>query len=306
MKKISVCFFGTHDFAATILEGLSKSSFLEIKMVITQPDKPVGRKQALTKSPVKILAEKLGLKIQQPATLKNYELGTENCELGIVTQYGLLIPTSIIESFPDGILNVHTSLLPKYRGASPIQTALMNGEKKTGVTIMQLNEGLDTGSIISQKEQGIDPDDTHPTLEKKLVTVGTELLLETIPLYINKTILPQPQDETKATLCTPLTRDQGRVDWKKTASEIYNQYRGLTPWPGVWTTLYGKRVKLLSLSPSNERIDAGKMVIENGKVMVGSSDGSLVIHTLQFEGKKAMESSDIQHGYAHLHGHYFV
>ncbi|MEK7623155.1 MAG: methionyl-tRNA formyltransferase [Patescibacteria group bacterium] len=289
MTKTPVVFFGTHQFAATILEGLIKSPFYDIQLVITQPDRPVGRKQELQPSPVKLLAQKHNLPIDQPSSLKSYKLKAISYKLGIVAQYGLLIPKHILEAFPLGILNVHTSLLPKYRGASPIQSALINGETETGVTIMKMDEGLDTGSIILQKKVAINPDDTYLDLDKKLAVLGIEALTEALPRFIDGTLKPRPQDTTKATVCRELTREDGRVDWQKTSQEIYNQYRGLTPWPGIWTTWHNKRLKLLSIKLAPQEIESGKVIVEAGKLFIGCHDGSIEVFELQLEGKKAME-----------------
>ncbi|PLX26410.1 methionyl-tRNA formyltransferase, partial [Candidatus Parcubacteria bacterium] len=232
MQKIKTVFFGTHDFAVTILQGLLDNPLFDIELVITQPDRPVGRKQKLQKSPVKKIAEKNNLKIDQPVSLKTYQLANlPTCELFIVAQYGLLIPKNILEAPKHGTINVHTSLLPKYRGASPIQSALLNGDTETGVTIMLMDVGLDSGPILLQKNIDILPDETYLELDARLAAVGSEALSESIPEYISGELKPQTQDESKVTLCQKLSRDDGKVDWQKTTEEIYNQYRALTPWP---------------------------------------------------------------------------
>jgi methionyl-tRNA formyltransferase len=175
---VRLVFFGTHEFAATILGGLLDNPLFEVCLVITQPDRPVGRKQELHPSPVKLLAQKYNIPIEQPSSLKSYQLSAMSFELGIVAQYGLLIPKHVLDSFPLGVINVHTSLLPKYRGASPIQSALINGETETGVTIMKMDQGLDTGPIILQKKTTIDPDETYTHIDKKLASLGTLALNE--------------------------------------------------------------------------------------------------------------------------------
>ena len=173
VRFMKTIFFGTHNFAATILQGLIDSPLFDIQLVITQPDKPVGRKQERQKSPVKILAEKHSLSIDQPVSLKTCTLAhLHTCELGICAQYGLIVPENILNAPQHGIINVHTSLLPKYRGASPIQSALINGEKETGVTLMKMDEGLDTGPILWQKSLKIELDDTYTTVESKLSKIA--------------------------------------------------------------------------------------------------------------------------------------
>ncbi|MBI5254683.1 methionyl-tRNA formyltransferase, partial [Candidatus Falkowbacteria bacterium] len=186
MTKTNIVFFGTHNFAATILQGLIDSGLFDIQLVITQPDRPVGRKQEMQKSPVKLLAEQHNLTIAQPKSLKTCTLAhLHTCTLGICAQYGLIIPQAILDAPKHGTINVHTSLLPKYRGASPIQTALMNGETQTGVTIMKMDIGLDTGPIVLQKSLDIAQNDTYTTLDQKMAKIAILGLLEAIPGYIS-------------------------------------------------------------------------------------------------------------------------
>jgi methionyl-tRNA formyltransferase len=297
MSKLKVVFFGTHDFAAEILQGLLDNPSLSIELVITQPDKPVGRKQELQKSAVKILAEKHGLKVEQPVSLKNYELGTKNCELGVCAQYGLIIPQNILDTPQLGILNVHTSLLPKYRGASPVQMALVNGETESGITIMKMDAGMDTGPILLQKSVEIDLNDTYLTLSQKLAKTANFALLEAINGYVSGEIIPQPQDNEKATYTRILTREDGQIDWSKKRQEIYNQYRGLMPWPGVWSMFGDKRIKLLKIRPAELMAETGKWKQEDGRLYVGCTGGSIEILELQLEGAKAMDAKTFINGY---------
>lgn len=275
MSPTPIVFFGTHQFAATILEGLIQSRLVDIALVITQPDRPVGRTQELQASPVKLLAQKHDLTIDQPPTLKGYELGIRNLEFGIVAQYGLLIPKHILEGLPRGCLNVHTSLLPKYRGASPIQTALMHGDTETGVTIIKMDVGLDTGPIILQKKITIGSADTYQSLDKKLAVLGSAALHESLPAYLDGSLIPQPQNDAEATTCRELTRDDGRIDWHKTNTEIYNLYRALTPWPGVWSTWNDKRLKFLAINLSGQSIPAGHVTVKDKEIFIGCGTGSI-------------------------------
>ncbi len=299
-KKISTVFFGTHDFAATILQGLIDSPLFDIQLVITQPDRPAGRKKELISPPTKILAEQHNIPVQQPERLKIEDLRLKTYDLAIVAQYGLLIPKSILDIPKYGTINVHTSLLPKYRGASPIQSALINGEEKTGVSIMLMDKGMDSGPILLQKEIYIAPDDTYLDLDKKLADVGLQALMETILGYIEGSLKPIPQDESQVTLCSKLSREDGEVNWQNTAQEIYNQYRGMTPWPGVWTTWNDKRLKLLKISPAEKSFSPGKVVVDSDKLYVGTSDNSIEIHELQLEGKKAMDSKTFVNGFGKM------
>ncbi|PIR78151.1 MAG: methionyl-tRNA formyltransferase [Candidatus Magasanikbacteria bacterium CG10_big_fil_rev_8_21_14_0_10_36_16] len=296
-KTVKIVFFGTHSFASVILQSLINDKRFEIEKVITQPDKPVGRKQILQKSPVKILAEEHGLEIEQPENLKNYELKTLNSELFIVAQYGLLIPESILNIPKFGTINTHTSLLPKYRGASPIQSAIFNGDTKTGVTIMLMDKGMDSGPILSQKTVKVLPDETYIELDAKMAQIASQLLLDTIPKYIDGEIKPQIQDEAEVTFCKKLDRDDGKIDWKKSTTEIYNQYRAFTPWPGVWTTWNNKRLKFLAIKPTDKKIEAGQVQIENDTIYIGTAQSSLEILELQLEGKPAISSKVFINGY---------
>ena len=303
-KTISTVFFGTHTFAATILQGLIDSGLFDIQLVITQPDRPVGRRQEMQKSPAKLLAEKHNLPLAQPSSLKSYVIGHMSYDVGICAQYGLIIPEAILNYPKHGTINVHTSLLPRYRGASPIQTALLNGEAQTGVTIMKMDAGLDTGPIILQKPLNIAPEDTYTTLDEKMAKIAILGLLEAIPQYISGALQPVPQDNSKATTTKQLTREDGRVDWQKTAQEIYNQCRGLTPWPGVWTEFdpstslrASKRVKLIKIKPIDKNIKHGTWNMEQDGLFVGCKTGAIEIEELQVEGKKKQSAKEFVNGY---------
>ncbi len=295
--KTSIAFFGTQEFAATILADLLSDENISIKAIFTQPDRKVGRKQALEQSPVKKLALQYGLKVEQPESLQKFELRTANYELAIVVQYGLIIPKHILDAFPKGVLNVHGSLLPKYRGASPIQAALIHGETITGSTIMRMDEAVDHGPILAQKALPIDRDDTFTTLAQKMALEGSKLLLETLPGYLDGSISPQPQDDSQATFCGLLSKDDGKIDFSKSADEIYNLYRGLTPWPGIWCLWDDKRLKLLKIILAEKKLPAGEVQVENKKIFVGCGEKSIEILELQLEGKNAMSAEVFANGY---------
>ena len=294
---ISIAFFGTHEFGVKILESLAADNRFSVDLVVTQPDKPVGRKQVLTPPPVKVLADKLGIKVKQPESLKNFHLEKDVFDVAVTAQYGLLIPSHLFSETKNWFVNVHTSLLPKYRGASPIQSALINGEKETGATIMIMDAGMDTGDILSQEKISIDENDTFPVLDQKLASIGSTLLLETLPKYIAGKITPQKQDETQVTTCKKLSRDDGKIDWSKTTEEIYNLYRGTTPWPGIWTTLNGARVKLLEIIPGYEKLEPGLINCGEDWIAVGTGDGTIEILKIQFEGKSALDVNACLAGY---------
>ncbi len=297
MSKTKIAFFGTQEFAATILEGLLADATISVEVVFTQPDRKVGRKQILEESPVKTLATQHNLSIEQPESLTNYTLQTVDCQLAVVVQYGLIIPKHILTAFPLGVINIHGSLLPKYRGASPIQAALMNGETVTGNTIMIMDEKMDHGPILAQGEVSIAPDDTFTTLAQKMAVAGSKLLLETLPAYISGELTAQPQDHSQATFCGLLSKNDGKVDFSKSATEIYNLYRGLTPWPGIWCTWNDKRLKLLKIAPAEKKLPSGEVLVENKKIFVGCEEKSIEILELQLEGKNPMSEEVFANGY---------
>jgi len=301
-RKIAVLFFGTHDFGAAILKALIESGRVLVKEVITQPDRPVGRTQELQAPPVKMLAQSYDIAVSQYKSLASYTPTTQDVPLAIATQYGALIPKHILDAFPFGILNVHPSLLPQYRGASPIQSALLHGDTKTGVTIMKLDEGMDTGPIFAQKTLSIAPDDTYATLEPKLAALGAELLLETILAYLSGAIAPQPQDDARATHCTKIKREDGRIDWSHSAQEIYNQFRAYTPWPGIWTTWNGTRLKLLDVHPKKKTIPPGEARIVHDTLQIGCGSGSFQVDRLQKEGKKPVSVEELLLGNRDIDG----
>lgn len=305
-----IVFFGTENFAAAMLAALLDNQNFEVVAAVTAPDRPVGRHQILQKSPVKILAEKYSLKIFQPESLKNFtDFTTLDFGLNVVCDYGLIIPKEILDVPKFGSINIHPSLLPKYRGPSPIQTALINGDKKTGVTIMLMDEKMDHGPILAQKTVSVGPDDTYPQLSQKLAKEAQILLLNTLTEWIKGQITPKPQAEAEVTFCHIFKRDDGLIDFKKTAVEIYNQFRGLTPWPGIWFNWQGKRVKLLQIKLANLKApqglprlsstgaSAGEFVGVSGKLFLGCRGGSLEVLELQAEGKKAMNAKEFMNGY---------
>lgn len=300
MQQIKTVFFGTHDLATTVLQTLIEAPNISVDLVITQPDRPVGRKKILTPPPVKVLAENHGIPVEQPESLQNFQFPISNLHVGTLTEYGMMVPQSVIGQFPKGIVNVHYSLLPAYRGASPIQSAILHGESTTGVSLMMLEKSMDTGPVLAQAPYTINPDAMLEQVNDDLAHLGATLLVEKLPAYMSGEILPVPQDDSKATLCSQLSRDDGRVNWNKTAQEIYNQYRAFTPWPGVWTVWKDKRLKLLNISVSDIQIHAGSVEVEGGIVYVGTADGSIKVHELQLEGKSVMDSRTFVNGFGEI------
>jgi len=294
---INAIYFGTHEFSATVLEYLIQSREFNILKVITQPDRPVGRKQELQKSPVKLMAEKYNLKTSEPETLKDYELESEELYINIVCQYGLIIPERIIEAPKFKTLNVHTSLLPKYRGASPIQSVLVAGEQTTGNTIMLVDKKMDHGPILNQEATKIAPDDSYLTLSEKMSKLAGPLLVKTALDWVNGNITPKVQNDDEATYCKLLTREDGKVDFNKSAHEVFNLYRGLTPWPGIWTTWNNLRLKLLEIKPCGVSISPGQAAWQDNKLLIGTNESSIEVTELQLEGKKPMTAKSFVNGY---------
>ena len=243
LQALKIIFIGTPEFGATVLEELIKGGFPPI-LVITETDKPSGRKQAITPPPVKITAQKYDIPVLQPKNIKNLDLEIKNLkpDLGILAAYGQILPKNILEIPKFGFLNVHPSLLPKYRGATPVQSAILNGDKETGLSIMAMNEKMDEGHILAQKELQITSSATFKELEEGLAKLGGKLLIETIPKWLAGEIQPTPQDQDKATYTKILTKKDGLIDLGEPAEIIERKIRAFTPWPGAYTFINGKRI----------------------------------------------------------------
>ena len=229
---MKLVFFGTSDFAVPTLKALHEDGH-EICAVVTMPDQPTGRKQIITPSPIKMAAKELNLAIFQPVTIKDDSFfetfKSWGCHLAVVAAYGNIIPEKYLNELKYGFINIHPSLLPRYRGPSPIQTAIMNGDEVMGVTIMKLDKGMDTGPMLAQIKFHPAPDETFPEIHDKLAALGAELLVETIPEYIAERIELAKQDDSQATITTMLAREDGHIDWSRTPRDIYNLIRALNP-----------------------------------------------------------------------------
>lgn len=290
---------GTPEFAVPSLEILIKNGF-DVCAVFTKPDKPQGRKQIILPTPVKAFAMEHGIKVYQPEKLKvaeSYELLKEiNPDLIAVVAYGKILPKNFIDYPKFGCINVHGSLLPKYRGAAPIQWSIINGDSVTGITTMYMNEGLDTGDILMQEKIFINDTDTSEELKKKMSVLGAETLLKTLNNLENLT--PIKQDDAQATLSPPLDKLTGDIDWSKTASEIHNLVRGSNPWPIAHTTLRGKLFKIYKTKISKLRSSEPGKVISTLPLVIGcGADTSLELLEVQISGKKRMPASDFARGY---------
>ena len=302
---MDVVFCGTPQFAVSTLEKLAESGF-RVRLVVTQPDRPRGRGQQLAPSPVKARAQALGFSVIQPEKIKvNDALRAQLASLEpaaiVIVGYGRIVPPWMLALAPLGNINLHASLLPKYRGAAPIQWAIANGETATGVTTMRINEGLDTGDILMQKEVAIAPDDTAVTLAPRLAAIGAELMVETLRGLEAGTIQPQPQDHSRATLAPLLKKEDGRADFARTAQEIANRLRGFQPWPGVFTTFRGKQLSLCAAAPletARAGLEPGALAVEGERLLAGcGQSAALELLELQPEGRKRMTARDFLHGY---------
>lgn len=301
-KSQNLVFCGTPQFAVPTLRKLFGSGFT-LSLVLTQPDRPKGRGLDRVESPVKQTAVALGLPIMQPEKVKeNPELrsrleGIQPTAI-IVVGYGRILPRWMLHIPPYGSINLHASLLPKYRGAAPIQWAIAEGETVTGVTTMRMDEGLDTGNILLQRELGISPDDTSETLSPRLAALGADLMLETLAGLEQGTIYPRPQDHQQATLAPLLKREDGLIDFERPADEIYNRLRGFQPWPGVFTTFRGKTLKVLAARPAKENVGRAELLVQSDRFFVGCGyNTTLELLEVQPEGKKRLGSRDFIHGY---------
>jgi methionyl-tRNA formyltransferase len=297
----SLVFCGTPRFAVPTLEKLVHAGF-PVRLVVTQPDKPRGRGLALMPSPVKQSALALNLPITQPERVKNNhefrsQLASINPDAIIVVGYGRIIPQWMIELPRLGNINLHASLLPKYRGAAPIQWAIARGETMTGVTTMRIDAGLDTGDILLQKEMPIGTNDTAETLAPALAAVGANLLVETLHGLQAGTIEGHPQDDAQASLAPILKKEDGRIDFRLSAREIRDRLRGFQPWPGVFTSFRGKNLHLWDAALSQRSLVPAELLAEDDRLFIGCGEGALEILEVQLEGKKRMAARDFIHGY---------
>lgn len=296
---------GTPDFAVPSLQALIDSAY-EIVAVYTQPDKDAGRGRHVMAPPVKKAAIARGLNVRQPIKLRAEEYVAELAnlapELIVVAAYGHILPPEVLKLPEHGCINVHPSLLPQYRGSSPVASAILQGENVTGVTIMLLDKGMDSGPILRQTKVPISIKDTTGTLTANLATIGAQLLLETISDWLEARIEPQPQDESRATYSRQIAKEDGEIDWQLSALELWRSVRAFNPWPGSYTSWAGKRLKIIQAVPLN-----GEKTDETGKVIalqrslpapvgVITGDGILGLLRVQLEGKKEMSATEFMLG----------
>lgn len=300
-EKPRIIFIGTPEFAVSSLEALINNGFSPVA-VVTNPDKKIDREQNIVPSPVKQIAFKYKIPVYQPEKISSLQSQISNLrpDLIIVASYGQIIPKEILDIPKLGCLNVHASLLPKYRGASPIQSAILNDEKETGITIMLMDEKIDHGPILTQEKIKITPDETGQTLHDKLSQLGAKLLIGTLSQWLEGKIKPSPQNHQKATFTKRLFRDDGKIDWQKSAEEIARQIRAFDPWPGTYTQYQGKRLKILKSGAKEEEkgLSPGKIFLTNKKELaVQTSKSALILEKVQPEGKKPMTGQEFLKGH---------
>ncbi len=297
-----ILYMGTAAFAVPSLERLIEAGH-EILGVVTQPDKPVGRKKVLHPSPVKEVALRLGLPVHQPTSLrrdKGFHEAVRAMEPDLVAYaaYGQLIPQGFLDIPRLGCWNVHGSLLPKYRGAAPIQWAIINGEERTGATVMIAEAGLDTGPVLAMEAIDIRPDDTAGTLGERMAEIGADLLVSTIAAWERGEVTPQPQDHAAATLAPSIEKDDARLDWSKPAQALDRFARGLNPRPGAWTVWRGQDFKVWEARPAPEESggEPGEIRVAGKRVLIATGDGALELRTVQPAGKRPMPAQDWSRG----------
>ncbi|MCR5657321.1 MAG: methionyl-tRNA formyltransferase [Butyrivibrio sp.] len=300
---MKIVYMGTPDFAVAALEKIIEKGH-EVVCVVTQPDKPKGRSDKLMPSPVKECALKHGLEVFQPEKIKTPDavakLKTYDADIYVVAAFGQILSQEILDIPRLGCVNIHASLLPEYRGAAPIQFSILDGKKETGVTIQQMNAGMDTGDILSVAKLPITEEDTAGILFDKLMYLGADLIAETLPKLEKGEITPIPQDESKATKCGKISKDMGKINWNDSAEKISYLVRGMNPWPSAFTKLNGKMLKIWTVKVTGEKANGNAGTIHSvtkESILVNTGDGVLEISELQLEGKKRMDVKSFLLGY---------
>jgi methionyl-tRNA formyltransferase len=307
MTALRIIFLGTAELSCASLQALAGEAQFQIGAVVTQPDRPKGRDLKLQPSPVKTLALRLGLPVLQPELARDEqfiaELRALQPELIVTAAYGQILPPAILDLPRHGCLNVHTSLLPKYRGAAPIQRAIANGDTETGVTIMKMDVGLDTGPIVSQRRTAILPADDSATLHDRLAQLGAELLAQTIPDYVAGKLQPRPQPAEGVSHAAKIKKEDGHIDWNRPARDIWNRLRAFTPWPGAFTFLPGQPkphlLKIWKAEVVEKSGGAGEVLLaDKTGIVVGCGEQALRILELQREGGRRLTAAEFLAGHA--------
>jgi methionyl-tRNA formyltransferase len=309
-REIRVVFMGTPDVALPVLDALSNEGY-QIVGVYTRRDRRAGRGRQMAESPVKTLALELGIPVFQPASLRSDEAALAklielNPDIIVVAAYGLFLPSEFLELPSLGCLNIHPSLLPRHRGPSPVATAILEGDAETGVSLMKLDEGMDSGPILAQRRSPIGEDENTESLTSRLFEMGAQLLIETLPDWADNKINAVPQDDSRVTVTRLLERADGEIDWSHPASEIARKVRAFHPWPGTFTTWNKKILKVIeaqSSSASTSDYDPGSVIqTDDRRPEVVTGNGALTLETIQLEGRKAVAASEFILGYQDFKG----
>ena len=294
-----LAFFGTPEFAVPSLRACIDVG--SVVAVVTQPDRPRGRGQHVQSSPVKEAAERAGIPVLQPPKLKGTDFGARlralELEVAVVTAYGRILPQDVLDAPRRGCLNVHASLLPRWRGAAPIQWAIAAGDTETGVCLMQMEAGLDTGPVLATRREPILPTDTSGTLHLRLAELGGALLREALPLFLAGALTAVPQPETGVTIARMVEKEDGRLDWARPASELERRVRAFTPWPGGWTVLGGQVLKVLRTEVTEGSGEPGTVLAAKGVLDVACGQGALRLLEVQPEGRRRMAAPEFLSGH---------
>jgi methionyl-tRNA formyltransferase len=301
----SVIFMGTPAFAVPTLAALVDGGY-DVVAVVTQPDAPAGRGKALRPPPVKKYAQSRGLTLLQPESLRSPHIVDQLRSLApdviVVAAYGQILRQSVLDLPRHGCINVHASLLPRWRGASPVSAAIAAGDAVTGVTIMIMEAGLDSGPMLTQREEFVRPDDTTGSLSERLARIGADLLVETLPSWIKNELAPVRQDESRVTFAGRLQKDQGQIDWSHSAASIERHVRAMTPWPSAFTTWQGKQLKILRAevgwTDQRGKLPNGMVTVDRNHVCVQCGEGMLRLLEVQLEGKRAIGGDDFARGHS--------
>jgi methionyl-tRNA formyltransferase len=298
---------GTPQFAVPALRALAEEPYMIT--VVTQPDRPAGRGGKLTPPPIKQVAQELGFPLLQPESLKDPDARTQianlNPALIVLVAYGEYVPPALLDLPRHGSINLHPSLLPRWRGSTPIQSAILAGDEKTGVTIIKMDRGFDTGPILAQRSVSVNPDESYSQLASRLAQLGAELLAETIPPWLRGEITPQPQDNAQATLTQTLKREDGLIDWTRPAEELARRVRALQPWPSTYTYWDGRLLKVLRARAVASQGEGGPGEVSrtpDSNLLVNSGEGALHLLEVQLESKPPIEARALLNGYPQIVG----
>ena len=297
-RPFRVVFMGTAAFAVPALEALCARE--EVVLVVTRPDRPAGRGRRPSPSPVKEAAQRLGLAAADPERIRDPEavslLRGTGCDLIVVAAYGRILPAEVLEIPPRGCWNIHASLLPRHRGAAPVAAALMAGDRVTGITVFQMDAGMDTGPVLVQKETAVSEDDTAGTLTDRLARLGSEAVVEALDALRAGRLRPRPQDPRAATYAAPLTKEHGRIRWDQDARRLRDMVRAMDPWPGAYTTLRGETIRIWRVRPSDRAGEPGRVLEARDRLVVGTGTGSVEVEELQLPGRRRVRAADFLRG----------